>query len=148
MFPQNDEITSRNTQIERLNLDVYTLSLWLEVEWVNCQKLLFKLKRIKRELVPNNRVITHICADVELLQESMGTLCRLYERELAQLSLPSTSDFNRFDPPNFWCSLRVTLTCPNTSMSSWEQFISCKYPSMLYTAWNYPSNRFMNEMLL
>ena len=77
MFLQSDEIASLSAQIKHLNLDMHTQSIRVEVEKVKRQKLRSKLKRVKREMIPNNHFISQICPDISLLHESMGILRQL-----------------------------------------------------------------------
>ena len=52
IIQQNDEITLLRARIERLNIEVHTRNLQVEVERVKRQNFRTKLKRVKREMIP------------------------------------------------------------------------------------------------
>ena len=66
MFPPCDEIVSFSPEVERLNIDVNTKFLRVEVERVRRQKLRSKLKRMKPDIIPYHRLIAQIRHDVSI----------------------------------------------------------------------------------
>ena len=60
MFPENPDISLFNNQLERLNIDVNTQSFQITVERIKRQKLHAKFKRVKRELIPKNKIIGNL----------------------------------------------------------------------------------------
>ena len=58
IFPPLNEIASLSAQINRLNIDVHTQSLRIEVERVMNPKLRATLKRVKREIIPSNHIVS------------------------------------------------------------------------------------------
>ena len=64
MLSLNPDITF---QLERLNIDVNTQSLRVEVEKPKRKKLRIQLKRVKKELIPKNKLIKDIYATVDIL---------------------------------------------------------------------------------
>ena len=89
LFPPHPDILAINSQLERLNIDSHTQSLRTEMERVKHQKLRIKPKRVKRELLPNNKIINNLSASVNQLQESVSSLRYLYEKESAHLQTVS-----------------------------------------------------------
>ena len=53
------------------NIYIIIQSIWIEVERVKRQKLNFKLKRVKSELVPKNKLIGDFRSTVAQLQYSI-----------------------------------------------------------------------------
>ena len=73
LLPPN-EIVSLTAQVERMNIDIHTQSLRIEVERVKKQKLRARLKRIKREDLPTNRILSQVRHDMAVMQEQVSTI--------------------------------------------------------------------------
>ena len=60
LTPSFANLTALSNQFEGLRLDVYIQSLRIEVELAKRQKLSANLKRVKREIISQRRLLTQI----------------------------------------------------------------------------------------
>ena len=71
LLPPSNEIALLNTELEKLSLDVHTQSLRVKIEKVKRQKLRSKLKRVRQDMIPQNRILTQVHRDFNTLRENM-----------------------------------------------------------------------------
>ena len=56
----SNEIISLTAEVERLNINIHTQSLCVDIEKVKRQKLRATLKRVKRDVISIHQVLTHL----------------------------------------------------------------------------------------
>ena len=89
LFCETSDISIISSKLENFHIHVFSQSLRLDVEKAKRQKLSFKLKRVRRDLIPKNKTIESLRDTIDQFQFSTGTLRNIYEEELACLQTVS-----------------------------------------------------------
>ena len=84
LFPTYNYIAALNKQIGKLEIDINTQSLRLEVERVKLQKLQMMFKYVKHERIPTNNI-----------QKQLETMNNIYASKIARLSTVFHRCFSR-----------------------------------------------------
>ena len=86
LCPISNEITSLNTQLERLSLDVRTQSFRVAIERAKRQKLGTLIRKVKRDLHSPKYLIDHMQSDITDLHRCMADSQRKYDHKISQIA--------------------------------------------------------------
>ena len=85
LFPNDPEITSLSTQLEKLPIEFHTHELQLRIERIKRQKMETKIKPLKREILNKNKLMQDMHAKIDQLKYEVEVHHMLCEGMLANL---------------------------------------------------------------
>ena len=86
LFPTYQDLNQLTDRINRLDIDMNTHNLRLELERMKRRKLRASFNNIKQEIHPHNDEINRIQYDLSTQQERVGALDMIFNSEIARLS--------------------------------------------------------------
>ena len=89
------DITTLNSQLENLSIEVHTKSIWIEVERVKHQKMHSSLKQLKREIVSPHLILIQLRQETSSVQDNQNASSLYLEGELIRQSTLSFRCFSR-----------------------------------------------------
>ena len=89
------DITMLNKQLEWSQLDTHALYLRIEVERAKHQRLSTTLKNVKREIIPQCRIMAQLQQESTFVQSQLNAMRYYYESEIARITSTTSRGLSR-----------------------------------------------------
>ena len=86
LFPIHQDLAQLTERMSRIDVDQNTHDLRIELERMKRRKLSASVNNIRKEIFPNNNMVTQIQFGLSTLQERVGAIDILYNNEMARIS--------------------------------------------------------------
>ena len=86
LFPTYQDLSQMTDRMNRLDVDMNTHRVRLELEKMKRRKLRASMNNLKHEIHPNTEEVNQLRCDLSTLQERVGALDAIFNNELARIS--------------------------------------------------------------